>query len=273
MRRHRAQSLPHMDANFSRAPVARPTASRADKASKKERQTLPLGESERQDGRDLNPDCHWLDSEDKASVQWDRQRQTDLYSGQCGAASEGDVNEDKTNLASNRKGRQVRRRPLAVIRQANEENRSSVAFLLETALSAGEPFVIVQDGSLASETRISISIGNFLHKGAVLSGLLCLCTGLLGTPRLAVSAGLLSGLCAILYDTSWAYDSCCQYQVARLDWWYEELPMTSQVDLEDLAGTTILVRKDDRVRRKLHNLLAGCSLGLCAVKICRPGPS
>lgn len=262
MKRFRAQVQPHMDAHLARAPVERPTVPRADKNLEKQRQTLPTGESKKKISRDLTLDCHWLGSEDKASNQREQSRATSNTDEIEEAGISSDLEESQAEVED-----------LAVIRQADGEDRSNVAFSLEVALSAGEPFVVIQDRSLASETRISISIGNFLHKGAVLSGLLCLCTGLLGTPRLAVQAGLMSGLCAIVYDTSWAYDSCCQYQVARLDRWYEELPMTNQLDLDDLASATVLVKKDDRVRRKLHNFLAGCSLGVCAVKICWPGPS
>eukprot|EP00123_Amoebidium_parasiticum_P019371 comp24782_c0_seq1/m.46880 comp24782_c0_seq1/g.46880 ORF comp24782_c0_seq1/g.46880 comp24782_c0_seq1/m.46880 type:complete len:192 (-) comp24782_c0_seq1:11-586(-) len=160
-------------------------------------------------------------------------------------------------------------RDFVVIHQHPRDPRHDLEFELEEAMADGQRYIIIQNKVLGSETEFAITVGNFFHKSAVLSGVVCMVSGLLGTLVVALPAGFVSSLCALIYDVSWAYDGCCKYQVVRADRYFEELPMALEADPQKYANHTILVRKDDRVRRRLHNIVAGCSAVYCGVKLYR----
>merc|ERR1712126_441701 len=63
---------------------------------------------------------------------------------------------------------------------------------------------------------------------------------------------LLSVACAALYGISWQFDPCCKYQVTVDS---EEL---SNLRVENLtnASPVVLVRRDDKYRKILHNSVA-----------------
>lgn len=89
---------------------------------------------------------------------------------------------------------------------------------LEKALVARINYIIVEPARLGDETARWITVGNCLHKTAVVSGLASIVTGSLWPDRLAICAAPLCALsvfCTGLYTVSWNYDPCCQYQVRK----------------------------------------------------------
>lgn len=106
-----------------------------------------------------------------------------------------------------------------------------------------------------------IRFGNFLHKSAVLA-----CLGSLVTlPVLphsitnfsSLPLGVMGVACAGLYDVSWQFDPCSQYQV---DYMGTELATVPSLDLHSQTPV-VLVRKNDKYRKRLHNTLALIVLG------------
>jgi len=113
--------------------------------------------------------------------------------------------------------------------------------------------------SSGEETSRWIRVGNCLHKTAVLSGLASLVLPYLlpdGTSPAIIYAGLPSAVlsvgCAALYGISWQFDPCCKYQVTVNS---REL---SQLNVQNLTNPSpvVLVRKDDKYRKALHNCIA-----------------
>lgn len=91
---------------------------------------------------------------------------------------------------------------------------------LEKALVAGINYIIVEPARLGDETARWITVGNCLHKTAVVSGLASIVTVTLWPDRLAIFAAPLCAIsvfCTGLYTVSWNYDPCCQYQVSNDD--------------------------------------------------------
>lgn len=86
---------------------------------------------------------------------------------------------------------------------------------LEKALEARVNFIIIEPARLSDETERWITVGNCLHKTAVISGLASIATGSIWPDRTAIGASLcaISVFCTGLYTVSWNYDPCCQYQV------------------------------------------------------------
>lgn len=87
---------------------------------------------------------------------------------------------------------------------------------LEKALVARTHFITIEPARLGDETARWITVGNCLHKTAVVSGLASIVTGYLWQDRLAICAAPLCAIsvfCTGLYTVSWNYDPCCQYQV------------------------------------------------------------
>lgn len=92
---------------------------------------------------------------------------------------------------------------------------------LEKALVARINYIIVEPARLGDETARWITVGNCLHKTAVITGLASIVTVSLWPDRLAIVAAPLSAIsvfCTGLYTVSWNYDPCCQYQVSKRMW-------------------------------------------------------
>ncbi len=114
-----------------------------------------------------------------------------------------------------------------------------------------------------------IRAGNFLHKSAVLASLGALvslpalphCVGALT----ALPLGLFGVACAGLYDISWQFDPCSQYQV---DYVGTELASVPSLDLHSHTPV-VLVRRNDKYRKRLHNTLALAVLGCIAWRLYR----
>ncbi|KAG7243691.1 hypothetical protein INR49_011248 [Caranx melampygus] len=150
----------------------------------------------------------------------------------------------------------------------NGENaQDQFEYELEQALEAQYKYIVIEPTRIGDETARWITVGNCLHKTAVLSGAACLLTPL-SLPAeysryVALPAGALSVACAALYGISWQFDPCCKYQVE-----YDSQKL-SRLPLHTLTSSTpvVLVRRDDIHRKRLHNTIALAALAYCAKKI------
>lgn len=135
---------------------------------------------------------------------------------------------------------------------------------LDRALDVQTDTIIIEPMNLGLETARWISVGNFLHKASVLSGLGTL---LLATRsdnlKVLLTTGGCSLMCATVYFISWQFDPCCKYQVETNISKIDKLPM------HKLSSTSpiVLVRKDDKRRKVLHNTLAALSFTMCLWKV------
>lgn len=127
---------------------------------------------------------------------------------------------------------------------------------LERALESQCGMIIIEPTKIGDETARWIQVGNCLHKTAVISGLGCLsCT--LAVPRafrgpLCIILGSISIFSAAVYGVSWQFDPCCKYQVEYDTKKLAQLP----VDLLTSSSPVVLVRQDDKYRKRLHNTVA-----------------
>jgi len=121
---------------------------------------------------------------------------------------------------------------------------------LEEALKNGVDTIVIEPFKLGDETARWITVGNWLHKTAVLAGVGSIISSLIWPDKsLAfVPATIISVICTGLYSISWQTDPCSKYQV-------ETNPMRlGEMDLQVLqaAAPVVLVKKDVSARNFLH---------------------
>lgn len=112
---------------------------------------------------------------------------------------------------------EVKSNTIQVIREVYEgDERERFEAELEKALEAKVNYIIIEPQRLGDETARWITIGNCLHKTAVVSGLASIVCGSLWPDRLVFNSPLcvVSIFCTGLYTISWNVDYCCQYQVS-----------------------------------------------------------
>ncbi|XP_067930349.1 transmembrane protein 11, mitochondrial-like [Watersipora subatra] len=135
---------------------------------------------------------------------------------------------------------------------------------LDHALEVESNTIVIEPLQLGLETARWISLGNFLHKTAVLCGLSTLAVST-RTDKLyiIIPLGCTSFVCAGVYLISWQPDPCCKYQVES------DPTMMDRLPLHKLSSTSpiVLVRKDDTRRKILHNSLALMSFAICCWKV------
>lgn len=105
---------------------------------------------------------------------------------------------------------------IQVIREVYEgDEQETFETELEKALESKVNYIIIEPQRLGDETARWITVGNCLHKTAVLSGLASIVCGSVWSNRPVFSSPLcaVSIFCAGLYTVSWNVDYCCQYQV------------------------------------------------------------
>lgn len=105
-----------------------------------------------------------------------------------------------------------------IIQEIYEVQNAHEAFEadLEKALVDRINYIIVEPARLGDETARWITVGNCLHKTAVVTGLASIVTVSLWPERFTICAAPLCAIsvfCTGLYTVSWNYDPCCQYQV------------------------------------------------------------
>lgn len=126
--------------------------------------------------------------------------------------------------------------------------------------------IVIEPTMIGEETARWIQVGNCLHKTAVIAGLCCFGSSWM-LPRsfhgpVSLVCGGVSIFCAALYGVSWQFDPCCQYQVEYDTRKLAKLPLGSLTSTSPI----VLVRKDDKYRKRLHNLVAGSALIYCSWK-------
>lgn len=138
---------------------------------------------------------------------------------------------------------------------------------LETALESGYQLIVIEAVGLGDRAIRWIRVGNFLHKSTVLSSLGVLAVGPFLSPKTAVLSvvplGVFSVLCACVYDFSWQFDPCCKYQV---DYKGRELTQVPSQELESQCPV-VLVQRNDKYRKILHNCLAIFTAGVVCYKV------
>ena len=149
--------------------------------------------------------------------------------------------------------------------------RYSLECQLEYALERRYPTIIVENSVLGYEVVRWIRLGNFLHKTAVLSGAASLVAVVaLRHPAnlyLGCSAGVVSLVCAGVYTLSWQSDPCCKYQV---DYSLSSLAKVPRKEFKSNRGRhVVLTCKDDKYRKRLHNVVAFAVLGVIGWQLYR----
>lgn len=127
--------------------------------------------------------------------------------------------------------------------------------------------IVIEPTMIGEETARWIQVGNCLHKTSVITGLGCFVSPWV-LPKafkepISLVCGGVSIFCAALYGVSWQFDPCCQYQVEYDTRKLAKLPLGSLTS----SSLIVLVRKDDKYRKRLHNLVAGSVLIYCSWKI------
>ena len=154
-----------------------------------------------------------------------------------------------------------------IIREIYENDNASEYFEneLEHALERKVAVIVIEPCKLGDETARWITVGNCLHKTAVLSGLACLTTGMVWPDHeLAYfPLGFTSVVCTSVYTVSWQFDPCCKYQVEADSRKLQRLP------LHRLTSTSpvVLVRKNDFFRKLLHSTFALSSAAYCGYRL------
>lgn len=150
----------------------------------------------------------------------------------------------------------------------NGENaQDQFEYELEQALEAQYKYIVIEPTRIGDETARWITVGNCLHKTAVLAGTTCLFTPLAlpvdYSHYISLPAGVLSVACCTLYGISWQFDPCCKYQVEYDAYKLSRLPLHTLTS----SSPVVLVRKDDLHRKRLHNTIALAALVYCVKKI------
>eukprot|EP00051_Salpingoeca_urceolata_P009359 m.113864 g.113864 ORF g.113864 m.113864 type:complete len:172 (+) comp16268_c0_seq1:202-717(+) len=143
---------------------------------------------------------------------------------------------------------------------------------LERAIADGVRVIAVEGARLGDETARAIQIGNSLHKTAVLSGVGCLLTASLRAPfhRVVLPLGACSVTSAALYWLAWQRDPLCKYQPDP----YGEAQTAIAADrLKPEASYLFIVRRDDTIRKRLHNTITMICFAYCGWTLCREATS
>ena len=157
----------------------------------------------------------------------------------------------------------------AIIRHLSECEDEEEEFLeeqLEDALDDRLQYIVIEPEKIGNETTKWIQIGNFLHKTGVLSGVGSIITGLTFPQKcknyFCIPMGIVSLTCISLYNISWQYDPCCKYQVEH------DIRTLEKLEIENLkSSVVVLKRRDDKYRKRLHNIVGILVVGLFTWKV------
>ncbi|XP_017786315.1 PREDICTED: transmembrane protein 11 homolog, mitochondrial [Nicrophorus vespilloides] len=156
----------------------------------------------------------------------------------------------------------------AVIREVydSEFAHQTFAMELERALDARCCVIVIEPTQLGDETARWISVGNCLHKTAVLTGLGAIISGIIWqeNPIICTPMGVISVLSTGLYTASWQFDNCVKYQVERDPRKLARLPVLSAMSA---ASPVVLVRKDDTKRKILHWTVSLSAAAICTFRL------
>lgn len=150
-----------------------------------------------------------------------------------------------------------------VIREVYDSGNAHETFEaeLEKALEAKVNYIIIEPTVLGDETGRWITVGNCLHKTAVLSGISSIVSGLIWQDRPLFSAPLcaISIFCTGLYTVSWNYDPCCQYQVER-----DPKKLANVPNLHEFSSPLVLAYSDNTRTKYFHRGITLLSAAFCA---------
>jgi len=161
-------------------------------------------------------------------------------------------------------------RTFAVIREVYETGHSADEFSdqLDVALAQGVNLVVVEPCILGENTGRWIAVGNLLHKSGVLMGLAgVLSAPMVQQPALTLPLAFMSSAAVGIYQLCWYCDPCSQYQVEKN---VSRLKDTLPFSRLSAATSVVLVRREDRARRWLHNSSAAAALLASAWLFWRP---
>ncbi|GBN41500.1 Transmembrane protein 11, mitochondrial [Araneus ventricosus] len=157
---------------------------------------------------------------------------------------------------------------LAIIREIYDGENAHEAFEneLERALETKNTYIVIEPTKLGEETARWISVGNGLHKTAVLTGFGSILSSLVWPDKIYISFPLsgISFFCTGLYAVSWQSDPCCKYQVETDPRNIEKMPLAA---LTSSSSPVVLVRKDDTRRIVLHTAITLLAVAFCAFRI------
>ncbi|KRZ32415.1 Phosphatidylinositol 4-kinase type 2-beta [Trichinella pseudospiralis] len=145
------------------------------------------------------------------------------------------------------------------------ENDYAVA-QLEKALMEKCSYIIIESTVLANQAKGSISIGNFLHRTAVLFGsatVIIICY----FPNLPIVWGTIYGTSLVscaLYWCGWSRDPCSHYQVETNRQKLEEMWRRNSLSL--LINPVVLRYQNDRPRRTFQMLIVVASTAFVVLK-------
>nr|XP_044998373.1 transmembrane protein 11, mitochondrial-like [Jaculus jaculus] len=112
---------------------------------------------------------------------------------------------------------------------SGENAQDQFEYELEQALETQYKYIVIEPTCIGDETARWITVGNCLHKTAVLAGTACLFTPLAlpldYSHYISLPAGVLSLTCCTLYGISWQFDPCCKYQVEYDAYKLSRLPL------------------------------------------------
>ncbi|XP_002732363.1 transmembrane protein 11-A, mitochondrial-like [Saccoglossus kowalevskii] len=159
----------------------------------------------------------------------------------------------------------------AIIREVydGENAQEHFEFQLEHALEAECGIIVIEPSKIGDETARWITVGNCLHKTAVITGVTCIVCPLMlpcsVSNYVSLPLGIISIGCASLYGVSWQFDPCCKYQVEY------NTKKLSRLPLHTLTSTSpvVLVRRNDNYRKRLHNTISFLAATYCCFKLYR----
>lgn len=149
-----------------------------------------------------------------------------------------------------------------IIRDVYEDKSTPEKFeaQLDKAFRGKENIILIEPVKLGGEIKQFIVLGNRFHKSAVLCGLGSL-VAMASLPSekshlVSLPLAVTGWFCTAVYDLTWQFDPCSKYQLLR-----DKSKLNLNV-IGKLNSTSALVieRKDDRVRKILHNALSIATL-------------
>jgi len=143
---------------------------------------------------------------------------------------------------------------LIIIREIYDSENTQDKFEseLEDALISGVETIVIEPMRLGDTVARWITVGNCLHKTAVLSGMAgVICTFIWPRRTLAYTPLCSLSLAATgIYFLSWQSDPCCKYQIEADP---GRLPELRNLNI---GSPIVIVRKDDTRRKYLHSIIS-----------------
>jgi len=150
---------------------------------------------------------------------------------------------------------------IQVIREVYEgDEQETFETELEKALESKVNYIIIEPQRLGDETARWITVGNCLHKTAVISGIASIVCGSVWPNRPVFSSPLcaVSIFCAGLYTVSWNVDYCCQYQVER-----DSKKISKITNTHNFASPIVLVYTKNTRMKYLHRSVTLLASAFC----------